>query len=151
MSDWHCQSVSEKVMVDEQDFSPVLTSSWCRWTCRSTCRPSPPSPACTGWSGSGLVTPRLAPSWGWMRFLSRAFFYSLEHLKGKTPDVEKEQQEHFGADMNGEGWPTTGAIQIEPIEQCLSEKQLTGRFRCPLTEPKLPHQPPDYLPGQSYQ
>ena len=30
-------------------------------------------------------------------------FFSLEHLKDKTPDVEKEQQEHFGADMNGEG------------------------------------------------
>ena len=29
--------------------------------------------------------------------------YSLEHLKDKTPDMEKEQQEHFGADMNGEG------------------------------------------------
>ena len=29
--------------------------------------------------------------------------YSLENLKDKTPDVEKEQQEHFGADMNGEG------------------------------------------------
>ena len=30
-------------------------------------------------------------------------FFSLEHLKDGSPDMEKEQQEHFGADMNGEG------------------------------------------------
>ena len=29
--------------------------------------------------------------------------FSLEHLQDGSPDMEKEQQEHFGADMNGEG------------------------------------------------